>query len=59
MNKDLLTRTVMLQVDSVLVRMPHLLEKNAINVPKIISVSLIAKVNKTNYHVLIILQSVF
>ena len=52
MSKDLLIRTAMPQLDNVLVRMTPLLEKSAINVLKIISVSLIAKVNETNAHVL-------
>lgn len=43
MSKALLTKTVTLQVESVLVRMTPLLETNAINVLKIISDSLIVK----------------
>ena len=52
MSKDLLIRTVMLQVESVLVRTTPLLETNAINVLKIILVSLIAKVSEINVRVL-------
>ena len=52
MSKALLTRTVMLQVESVLVRMTPSLETNAINVLKIISDSLIVKVNEINVRVL-------
>ena len=52
MSKDLLIRTVTLQVESVLVRTTPLLETNAINVLKIILVSLIAKVSEINVRVL-------